>query len=93
MLETILKHNKRAMRKVKLPSDTTKLVHKFYKKIKVSGNLPYKITRRVEGYNGKYRRVQGCHRLETSFFPKKSKYNITFSRNVFKKIYSFRDLN
>ena len=79
--------------KVKLPSDTTKLVHEFYKMIKVSGDLPYKITRRVEGYNGKYRRVQGCHRLETSFFQKKRNIILHFPRIFSRKLYSFRDLN
>ena len=74
------------MQKIKLPSDTTKLVHEFYKMKKVSGDQPYKITRRVEGYNGIYRRAQGCHGLESSFFKKKSRYNFTFYSNFFKEI-------
>ena len=53
---------------------------------KVSGDQPYKITRRVEGYNGIYRRAQGCHGLESSFFKKKSRYNFTFYSNFFKEI-------
>ena len=81
------------MQKIKLPSDTTKLVHEFYKIKKVSGDQPYKITRRVEGYNGTYRRAQGCYGLETSFFKKNLDITLHFTVIFLRKSYSYQDLN
>ena len=65
----------------------------FIKWKKASGDQPYKIARRVECFNGTYRRAQGCYGLETSFFQKNLDITLHFTVIFLRKSYSYRDLN